>query len=329
MLNIYSGAAVESTESGDAVYNDTSGSVNIYGGTVEAAGGTALYNLGTANITGGEVTSGSTDYTVYNRGGTLTVGGSAEISNTRTGYALQADKDSSRNTVTHITGGSITASGNAAVNISYFTGAADSSTENNIYLSGKPTITGGESHADIYIDATSAGSIPAKLYANSQNGNTSYQGNLLELDISQRGNINMNGQIVVYGSTDITKFTLVANEDDDHILVVDTENSNLVLHKHSWSSSWSSTESAHWHECTASGCPITNDTQKYGYATHSAPKDDGNCTTAVTCATCDYVFTAANSTHSYTYSGQGAVITETCSNTGCTAHTETATIKAP
>ena len=41
-------------------------------------------------------------------------------------------------------------------------------------------------------------------------------------------------------------------------------------HTHAWSTAWQSDETHHWHNCTASGCPITQDSQKSGYAAHTA-----------------------------------------------------------
>ena len=40
-------------------------------------------------------------------------------------------------------------------------------------------------------------------------------------------------------------------------------------HTHSWSSAWSSDNTHHWHECTAESCPVTDNSQKDGYAAHT------------------------------------------------------------
>ena len=40
-------------------------------------------------------------------------------------------------------------------------------------------------------------------------------------------------------------------------------------HDHVWSSAWTYNNTHHWHECTASGCTISNAADKYGYAPHS------------------------------------------------------------
>ena len=40
-------------------------------------------------------------------------------------------------------------------------------------------------------------------------------------------------------------------------------------HTHAWSSQWQYDSSHHWNNCTASGCPVTSNADKYGYAPHS------------------------------------------------------------
>ena len=41
-----------------------------------------------------------------------------------------------------------------------------------------------------------------------------------------------------------------------------------VLHTHSWSDARSGDGTHHWHECTADGCDITDNSQKDGYGAH-------------------------------------------------------------
>lgn len=41
-------------------------------------------------------------------------------------------------------------------------------------------------------------------------------------------------------------------------------------HAHVWASAWKAGGTHHWHDCTASGCPITQDSLKDGYAAHTA-----------------------------------------------------------
>ncbi len=67
-------------------------------------------------------------------------------------------------------------------------------------------------------------------------------------------------------------------------------------HSHNWGTDWENNADAHWHDCTAADCPVTNDSQKDGYGTHSW--DAGTVTKEPTesetgerlykCTVCDY-----------------------------------------
>lgn len=41
-------------------------------------------------------------------------------------------------------------------------------------------------------------------------------------------------------------------------------------HIHTWNAAWSSNQTHHWHDCTASGCTVTDNSRKDGYAAHTA-----------------------------------------------------------
>lgn len=57
---------------------------------------------------------------------------------------------------------------------------------------------------------------------------------------------------------------------------------------HSWSGTWSYDETGHWHNCTNANCPITDNTQKNGYAVHT-PGAAATETTPQACTECGYV----------------------------------------
>ena len=89
-----------------------------------------------------------------------------------------------------------------------------------------------------------------------------------------------------------------------------------VMHTHDWATRWSSNSTHHWHECTAEGCTITDNSQKDGYAEHSGT-DDNNCTTAVTCE-CGYEIKAAKAEHNWSvWSHNTTTHTHSCQNEGC------------
>ena len=78
-------------------------------------------------------------------------------------------------------------------------------------------------------------------------------------------------------------------EDPDEQLTVNPENPDGEPHKvllpgdheHSWTLDWSFDENFHWHECDAEDCPVSDISEKDGYAEHSC--GDGNV-----CTECGY-----------------------------------------
>ncbi len=78
-------------------------------------------------------------------------------------------------------------------------------------------------------------------------------------------------------------------EDPDEQLTVNPENPDgepykVLLpddHEHSWTLDWSFDENFHWHECDAEDCPVSDISEKDGYAEHSY--GDGNV-----CTECGY-----------------------------------------
>ena len=60
----------------------------------------------------------------------------------------------------------------------------------------------------------------------------------------------------------------------------------VTVHEHNWSDTWSSDGSCHWHECTVAGCPITDNSQKDGYAVHSYNQQVVSDTYLASAATC-------------------------------------------
>ncbi len=87
----------------------------------------------------------------------------------------------------------------------------------------------------------------------------------------------------------------------------------LYPHVHAWASEWTNTTTHHYHECTALGCFVTNDSQKDGYGEHVGQDDDGDCTTDILCAVCGEVATVGNTDHT----GGTATCTEKAHCTVC------------
>lgn len=68
-------------------------------------------------------------------------------------------------------------------------------------------------------------------------------------------------------------------------------------HEHVWSSEWASDAGYHWHECTAAGCTVAENSEKDAYAAHNfgewveykAPTETDKGEQRKTCATCGYI----------------------------------------
>ncbi len=99
-----------------------------------------------------------------------------------------------------------------------------------------------------------------------------------------------------------------AYDEQSYIEITTTE-----PHTHAWDTQWSVGAEGHWHECTVTGCPITDNTQKDGYGAHNPDADDGNCETAVACTICNAVTTAAKA-HSFTESTTKVASEGDCQN---------------
>lgn len=56
------------------------------------------------------------------------------------------------------------------------------------------------------------------------------------------------------------------------------EYEDTSAHTHAWSTAWTNNDTHHWHECTADGCDVTDDSSKDGYVEHSYSDDsDATC----------------------------------------------------
>ena len=90
---------------------------------------------------------------------------------------------------------------------------------------------------------------------------------------------------------------------------------------HTWSNDWSSDGTGHWHDCTNSNCPITENNQKDGYAVHT-PGDEATETTPQTCDVCGYELAPALGHIHTNHLTFIAEVPETCTADGVKAHYE-------
>ncbi len=299
---VLSGTAQVTGTTGEGIFNDIGGKLTMTGGSVKASNNSAVRNCGDFVMEGGTVESTyNNGYGIYNvssakaivKGGTVTA----------LSYAIY---DYGEGKIA-VDGGNVKSKNSHAIYVG----------NSSLYLSGNPTIEGCETaslSADIQF-------ITGSIYAHSlvESGiPAAYSGG--ELTVRVYGPA---ADMVVINNVDadnMDKFKLVNTSDYDTLILGTGDNADdLVLHAHNYNTA-KSDEINHWNECICE--------EKSDVTAHTITDPDSDCTTDEVCS-CEKVIVAKNESHTYTYSASGAVITETCSNTGCTVHTETAKIVAP
>ncbi len=93
--------------------------------------------------------------------------------------------------------------------------------------------------------------------------------------------------------------TVTANKfvmPEKNVIVTAIFEADTPSHTHDWSSDWTKNSTHHWHECTAAGCDVSDNSAKNGYGSHDY--DDDNDTT---CNTCGYERKITPPTPSHTH----------------------------
>ncbi|MCI8474783.1 MAG: hypothetical protein HFF07_05540, partial [Oscillospiraceae bacterium] len=148
----------------------------------------------------------------------------------------------------------------------------------------------------------------------------------------------------IQGSTTANDFTNLADAELGEInstptFVIGEEFAKSVViapaHSHTWAGAWTTDATHHWHKCTADGCPVTDDTQKDGYALHIY-----NDVQDVRCSVCAYVrhyhtwsrfWTTDDTHHWHKCTAPGCPVTDLDRKNGYAPHsggTATCTAKA-
>ncbi len=235
------------------------------------AGINAVVSKGTFTVSGGTLTAN----TPISNSGICTVEGTAVINGIHT--VAEALNNSGE---LHLSGGSVTAKSGAV----YSDGGK-------IYLSGKVILSGGDKDLNIVKNT--------EIYAHKlDDTNYFYIGDVLTISLPT--DYLSEGNVVVKEVNDNNKklFTLI----NSNGFVLSNVSGNLVLHKHIWSTEWTTDENAHWHECTADICDLTDYSKvsESGYEAHTPEADDGDCTTELICVVCQETLVEANKAHSFT-----------------------------
>ena len=96
-----------------------------------------------------------------------------------------------------------------------------------------------------------------------------------------------------------TKSNHVYDNEQDNICNVCGYNRDIApAHTHNWADTWSHNTAYHWHECLNSGCDVTENSLKDGYAEH-VPGDPATKTKPQICTECGYIIQVAQG-HTHT-----------------------------
>lgn len=179
-------------------------------------------------------------------------------------------------------------------------------------------------------------------------GNVKYYGKLADSSSAAGGSISVPFSGVAPGTYTLKIFSEEANGPlyTDFCSEPVTTTVTVQHAQHSWSPTWNSDDTHHWHECTAAYCPVTDNSQKDGYEEHTYNQKVISDTYLASAATCtdpaEYyyscvcgakgtsTFTSGTATgHSWDMSvwdwdwsddGKTAAVTFTCKNDS--SHTE-------
>lgn len=155
-----------------------------------------------------------------------------------------------------------------------------------------------------YSDATKGTSQYVSCILTDSSGAVKYYGKLADSSSSASGTLSIPLSGVADGNYTLQIFSEEANADlytdfcSEPVTMtlnvsggIGTVSNFDKIHEHNWSTEWSKDGAAHWHECTAADCPITNDSDKNGYAEHTYDQEvvddtykavDADCTNAAT-----------------------------------------------
>jgi len=132
-------------------------------------------------------------------------------------------------------------------------------------------------------------------------------------DNASVASVDSNG-VVTAGTTEGTAtITATANDGTTGTCTV-TVKAAPPAHSHSWGTAWDSDATHHWHNCSAPGCTVTDNSKKNGYGPHVYTEDSDT-----TCNTCGYERTVEH-THTWAeaWSGDAASHWHECTAPDCT-----------
>ena len=289
-----------SAEYGGAVYLSISGKLNMTGG--EICNNTAKEEGGAVHVYGENATFNFS-------GGTIT-GNEAK----KDGGAVYLNQE---NSTLNMTGGEI--SGNKAARNGGAVYMFRATSTLNLSGGTIKNNTAGSSGGAVYFNTTSDGKIQGILNISGnpvvKDNTVSGKANNIAMKTGKTLSIvgAMTDGASVGITTESTNYPVVFSDaydtnyagyffaDDENAHVNYNSEKKLELaagapHTHSWATEWNKNETHHWHECTADGCDVTNDTDKDDYGAHVYDNDADT-----DCNTCGYIRTVEPPAHTHSW----------------------------
>lgn len=294
----FSGGTISSNhanEYGGAVYLSISGKLNMTGGeicnntaaeeggAVHVYGQNATFNLSSGTITGNEAVDGGAVYlnqensTLNMTGGEISGNKAARYGGAVYMFRATSTLNLSGGTIKNNTAGS---SGGAV----YFNTTSDGKIQGILNISGNPVVKDNTVSDKANNVALKTGKTLSIVEAMTDGASVGITTESTEYP-------------VVFSNAYDTNYKGYFFADDENAHVNYNSDKKLELaagapHTHSWATAWSKNDTHHWHECTATGCDVTNDADKNGYAEHTYDQE---------IATADYKASDATCTAKATY----------------------------
>lgn len=148
-----------------------------------------------------------------------------------------------------------------------------------------------------YLKSAATCTVPAVYYKSCECGAKSTEtfiyGNVLGHDFRWQHDENQHWKKCSRCDVTDTKAEHVYNNEQDNICNVCGYNRDITpVHIHNWAAEWLHDTDYHWHECLSSGCDVTENSLKAGYAAH-VPGSAATETEPQICTECGYIIQVA------------------------------------
>ncbi len=107
--------------------------------------------------------------------------------------------------------------------------------------------------------------------------------------------LNPGCNVTAYSSKDSYGGHVYDNDTDTNCNTCGYTRTVTPSHTHSWLATWSYDETHHWHECGSTGCDVTDNSNKNGYAGHTG--GTATCRELAVCSDCNHPYGSVDSSN--------------------------------